>query len=67
LDTTAFDEDGWSRTGDLGEVRNGYIYNTGRVKDIIIRNAENISAIEVEDVLLRHPKHDRLFGHATGG
>ena len=55
LDTAAFDDDGWFRTGDLGEVRNGYIYITGRVKDIIIRNAENISAIEVEDVLLRHP------------
>jgi cyclohexanecarboxylate-CoA ligase len=55
LDAAAFDEDGWFRTGDLGEVRNGYIYITGRVKDIIIRNAENISAIEVEDVLLRHP------------
>jgi cyclohexanecarboxylate-CoA ligase len=55
LDTAAFDEDGWFCTGDLGEIRNGYIYITGRMKDIIIRNAENISASEVEDVLRRHP------------
>ena len=33
----------------------GNIRITGRLKDIIIRNAENISAAEVEDVLLRHP------------
>jgi cyclohexanecarboxylate-CoA ligase len=55
LEPAAFDDKGWFRTGDLGEVRNGYIYITGRAKDIIIRNAENISAIEVENVLLRHP------------
>jgi cyclohexanecarboxylate-CoA ligase len=52
----AFDQDGWFRTGDLGEVNaDGYVRITGRVKDVIIRNAENISATEVEDVLRRHP------------
>lgn len=56
LEAAAFDEDGWFRTGDLGEVdRDGNIFITGRLKDVIIRNAENISANEIEDVLLRHP------------
>jgi len=50
-----FDEDGWFRTGDLGHLdEDGYLYVTGRLKDIIIRNAENISAGEVEETLLRH-------------
>lgn len=48
--------DGWFRTGDLGHVdEHGYVYITGRAKDVIIRNAENISALEVEDALRRHP------------
>ncbi len=56
LDREAFDEDGWLRTGDLGAVDEaGYVTVTGRLKDVIIRNAENISALEVEDLLLRHP------------
>jgi acyl-CoA synthetase (AMP-forming)/AMP-acid ligase II len=56
LTADAFDEDGWMRTGDLGEMdADGNVRITGRLKDVIIRNAENISALEVEDVLLRHP------------
>jgi cyclohexanecarboxylate-CoA ligase len=56
LDGDLWDEDGWVRTGDLGEVdTEGYVFITGRLKDVIIRNAENISAQEIEDVLLRHP------------
>lgn len=56
LDAAAFDEDGWFRTGDLGVVRpSGHVVITGRLKDVIVRNAENISAKEVEDVLLTHP------------
>jgi acyl-CoA synthetase (AMP-forming)/AMP-acid ligase II len=56
LDAAAFDDDGWFRTGDLGSVdAGGNVRITGRLKDVIIRNAENISALEVEDVLLRHP------------
>jgi acyl-CoA synthetase (AMP-forming)/AMP-acid ligase II len=56
LDTDAFDDDGWFRTGDLG-VRwpSGHIAITGRLKDVIVRNAENVSAKEVEGVLLTHP------------
>ena len=57
LDADAFDEDGWFRTGDLGFVDDGgYVHLTGRLKDIIIRNAENISALEVEDALTGHPR-----------
>jgi acyl-CoA synthetase (AMP-forming)/AMP-acid ligase II len=56
LDADAFDEDGWYRTGDLGVVdADGYVTITGRLKDIIIRKGENISAKEVEDLLFTHP------------
>jgi acyl-CoA synthetase (AMP-forming)/AMP-acid ligase II len=56
LDGEAFDEDGWFRTGDLGFVgEDGNLQVTGRLKDIIIRNAENISALEVEQALISHP------------
>jgi acyl-CoA synthetase (AMP-forming)/AMP-acid ligase II len=56
LDAEAFDEDGWFKTGDLGRVdADGMVTITGRVKDIIIRNMENVSAKEVEDVLFTHP------------
>lgn len=46
----AFTEDGWLKTGDLGRTTDdGYIYITGRVKNLIIlSNGENISAEEIE-------------------
>ena len=57
LDTAAFDEDGWFRTGDLGTLdAEGNLTITGRLKDVIIRKGENISAKEVEDLLFTHPK-----------
>jgi acyl-CoA synthetase (AMP-forming)/AMP-acid ligase II len=57
LDADAFDEDGYFRTGDLGNLdADGFITITGRLKDVIIRNGENISAKEVEDLLYAHPK-----------
>ncbi|MCU1367001.1 MAG: AMP-dependent synthetase and ligase [Ilumatobacteraceae bacterium] len=56
LDADAFDEDGWFRTGDLGVIdSDGWISITGRLKDIIIRKGENISAKEIEDLLHGHP------------
>jgi acyl-CoA synthetase (AMP-forming)/AMP-acid ligase II len=56
LDAAAF-VDGWFRTGDLGVIdADGYVRITGRLKDVIIRNGENISAKEVEDLLFTHPK-----------
>jgi 3-(methylthio)propionyl---CoA ligase len=47
---------GWFHSGDLGVMHpNGYIELKDRSKDIIISGGENISTIEVEDVLYRHP------------
>jgi len=47
---------GWFHTGDLGVMHaDGYIEIRDRSKDIIISGGENISTIEVEDVLYRHP------------
>jgi fatty-acyl-CoA synthase len=47
---------GWFHTGDLGVMHpDGYIELKDRSKDIIISGGENISTIEVEDVLRRHP------------
>lgn len=52
----AFDALGWFRTGDCGRVdARGNVVVTGRIKDAIIRNAENISALEIEGVLAEHP------------
>lgn len=56
LDEESFDADGFFRTGDLGIVdADGYLRVTGRVKDIIVRKGEKISAREVEDLLAEHP------------
>ena len=56
LDAGAFDADGWFRTGDWGRFdTDGNVVVTGRIKDAIIRNAENISALEIEEVLVTHP------------
>jgi fatty-acyl-CoA synthase len=50
-------EGGWFHTGDLGVMHpDGYIQLKDRSKDIIISGGENISSIEVEDVLFKHPK-----------
>jgi fatty-acyl-CoA synthase len=47
---------GWYHTGDLGVVHpDGYIQIMDRSKDIIISGGENISSIEIEDTLYRHP------------
>jgi non-ribosomal peptide synthetase component E (peptide arylation enzyme) len=55
-DGGSFDAAGFFRTGDLGRwVDDEYLVVTGRVKDVIIRIGENISAKEVEDVLAGHP------------
>jgi len=57
LNADAFDADDFFRTGDLGIVGpHGHVRITGRNKDIIIRNAENLSALEIEGVIYTHPK-----------
>lgn len=56
LDADAFDEHGFLRTGDLGTLdAEGFLTIVGRLKDVIIRNGENISAKEIEDLLFLHP------------
>jgi acyl-CoA synthetase (AMP-forming)/AMP-acid ligase II len=53
LTEQAFDDDGWYRTGDVGVVdEDGYLTITDRVADVIIRGGENISAQEVEELLM---------------
>ena len=57
LTAESFDAAGYFRTGDIGHLRpDGHLVLTGRLKDIIIRKGENISAKEVEDLLYGHPK-----------
>ena len=52
-----FVEDRFLRTGDLGRFdADGYIWITGRAKDLIIRGGHNIDPAEIEDALLSHPK-----------
>jgi acyl-CoA synthetase (AMP-forming)/AMP-acid ligase II len=48
--------DGWLRTGDLAYLDDdGFVYISGRIKDMIIRGGNNIYATDVEAVLLEHP------------
>jgi acyl-CoA synthetase (AMP-forming)/AMP-acid ligase II len=55
-DEAAFDADGFYHSGDLGMFdEEGYLYITGRAKDLIIRGGQNISPQELEIVLADHP------------
>ena len=52
----SFDDEGFFRTGDLGcWVDDNYLVVTGRAKDLIIRNGENIAPKEIEDILVGRP------------
>jgi acyl-CoA synthetase (AMP-forming)/AMP-acid ligase II len=56
LTARVFDTDGWYHTGDVGVLdEDGYLTITDRVSDFIIRGGENISAQEIEELLLRLP------------
>ena len=47
--------DGWLRTGDLGRMdKDGFIYVTGRIKELIIKGGENIAPREIDEALLEH-------------
>jgi acyl-CoA synthetase (AMP-forming)/AMP-acid ligase II len=55
-ETDAAVRDGWFHTGDGGRVdREGYLTISDRKKDVIISGGENVSSIEVEDALCKHP------------
>lgn len=52
----AITKDGWLRTGDLGKQdEEGYVYITGRLKELIIKGGENIAPREVDEALYTHP------------
>lgn len=54
-DDGTIDADGWLRTGDIGRIdHDGYVYITGRSKDVIIRGGENVAAAHVEACLAQH-------------
>jgi cyclohexanecarboxylate-CoA ligase len=55
LDAEAFAGGGWFRTGDLARYDGTYLTIVDRLKDIIIRGGENVSAQEVEALLVTHP------------
>jgi acyl-CoA synthetase len=57
LDDAAFDDDGWYHSGDMGVLdADGFVTITDRLKDVIIRGGENISAAEVEEVVAALPE-----------
>ena len=63
---------GWLRTGDLGYIdADGYIFLTGRRKEIVVRGAEKLSLREIDDALLDHPSIARAVAfsvpHSTLG
>jgi len=55
-ETAAVMKDGWFATGDGGSIgEDGYLTISDRKKDVIITGGENVSSIEVEDVIFSHP------------
>jgi fatty-acyl-CoA synthase len=52
----AFVEPGWVNSGDLGRIDDeGYLWITGRAKDLIIRGSHNIDPVAIEEVFFQHP------------
>jgi acyl-CoA synthetase (AMP-forming)/AMP-acid ligase II len=48
--------DGWFHTGDLGHMdQDGFVFVTGRIKELIIKGGENIAPKEIDEVLYKHP------------
>jgi long-chain acyl-CoA synthetase len=68
LTRQAFAEDGWYRTGDVGRLAtDGFLYVTGRIKEMVIRGGENLYPVELENAAYRHPsvKEAAAFGVAN--
>ncbi len=55
IDDKPVDDEGWLHTGDLGHIDNGYLFITGRAKDLIIRSGHNIDPALIENCLDAHP------------
>jgi long-chain acyl-CoA synthetase len=52
----AFSADGWLHTGDIGYLdEEGFVFVTGRIKELIIKGGENIAPREIDEVLILHP------------
>jgi acyl-CoA synthetase (AMP-forming)/AMP-acid ligase II len=49
-------DDGWLRTGDMAEERDGFIYLVDRAKDVIITGGENLYPVQIEDFLRANSK-----------
>ncbi len=57
-ETTAktLEPDGWMHSGDLGTMdEDGFVFITGRIKELIIKGGENIAPREIDEALLKHP------------
>ena len=60
----AIDADGWFHTGDVGYLdSDGFLYIVDRIKDMVVTGGENVSSVEVENVLLEHPSVDGGCDH----
>lgn len=51
-----FNKDGWTTTGDIVKLEEGFLWIMGRAKDMIIRGGQNIYPAEIEGILNEHPK-----------
>jgi long-chain acyl-CoA synthetase len=52
----ALEPDGWLHTGDLGYMdEGGFVFVTGRIKELIIKGGENIAPKEIDEALYKHP------------
>ncbi|MCC6208337.1 MAG: long-chain fatty acid--CoA ligase [Gammaproteobacteria bacterium] len=60
--TAAIDAEGWLHTGDKGKIENGFIYITGRLKDIIVlSNGEKVSPADMEMALASDPLFEQVL------